>query len=45
MDIINLLQPKIYQYKDDESYKKMNLTKGDRYGLIAGDVEKILPGL
>jgi hypothetical protein len=45
IDIINQLHPKIYLYKDDENFKSMNLPKGDRYGLIAEDVEKVLPGL
>lgn len=45
MDIINQLRPKVYRFKDDGNYKLMNLPKGDRYGLIAEEVEKVLPGL
>jgi len=45
MNIINQLHPKTYQYKDDDNFKSMNLPKGLRYGLIAQDVEKVLPGL
>jgi hypothetical protein len=45
MNIINQLRPKHYQYRQDGNYKLMNLPKGERYGLIAEDVEKVLPGL
>lgn len=45
MTIINQLHPKTYQYKDDGNFKLMNLPTGLRYGLIAEDVEKVLPGL
>lgn len=45
MDIINSLKPKNYEYKNDGSYAKMNLPKGTHYGLIAQDIEKILPNL
>jgi len=45
MNIINQLHPKHYQYRQDGNYQLMNLPKGKRYGLIAEDVEKVLPGL
>ncbi|HNP23162.1 MAG TPA: tail fiber domain-containing protein [Panacibacter sp.] len=45
MDIINQLKPKNYEFRNDGSYSKMNLPKGNHYGLIAQDVEKILPNL
>jgi hypothetical protein len=45
MSIINKLQPKYYEYKHDGNYAKMNLPQGLHYGLIAQDVEKILPQL
>ncbi len=45
MNIINQLHPKIYQYRQDGDYKLMNLPGGEHYGLIAQDVEKILPNL
>jgi hypothetical protein len=45
MDIINQLHPKQYQYHGDGNYKLMNLPNGDHYGLVAQDVEKVLPGL
>lgn len=45
MDILKQLHPKQYQYKQDGDYKLMNLPNGQHYGLIAQDVEKILPDL
>ena len=45
MDIINQLQPKLYQFRHDGNYKLMNLPQGEHYGLIAQDVEKVLPNL
>ncbi len=45
IDIINKLQPKAYEYRQDGAYQLMNLPKGKHYGLIAQDVEKVLPNL
>ena len=45
MEIINKLNPTQYEYRNDGNYKLMNLPQGNRYGLIAQDVEKVLPGL
>jgi hypothetical protein len=45
MDIINKLQPKSYQYRQDGNYKLMNLPAGNHYGLIAQDLEQVLPEL
>jgi hypothetical protein len=45
MDIIKQLHPKQYQYRQDGNYKLMNLPQGSHYGLIAQDVEKVLPDL
>jgi len=45
MDIINQLHPKKYDYRQDGTYRLMNLPKGTHFGLIAQDVEKILPNL
>jgi hypothetical protein len=45
MDIINRLHPRQYEYRRDENYKLMNLPTGAHFGLIAQDVEKLLPGL
>jgi len=45
MNIINQLRPKHYEYRHDGNYKFMNLLQGDHFGLIAQDVEKVLPNL
>lgn len=45
MDILNQLHPKQYEYRQDGNYKLMDLPKGNRYGLIADEVEKVLPTL
>lgn len=45
MDIINKLQPKKYQFRTDGNFKSMNFPHGNHYGLIAQDVEKVLPEL
>ncbi len=45
MDIINQLHPKQYDFRHDGNYKLMNLPQGNHYGLIAQDVEKVLPNL
>ncbi|MCU7548186.1 tail fiber domain-containing protein [Chitinophagaceae bacterium LB-8] len=43
--VINKLQPKEYEYKQDGNFKLMNLPKGRHYGLIAQDVAEVLPAL
>jgi hypothetical protein len=45
MEIINQLHPRYYKYRHDGDYKLMNLPGGNHYGLIAQDVEKLLPDL
>ncbi|CAN5758037.1 hypothetical protein BH10BAC2_BH10BAC2_07750 [soil metagenome] len=45
MDLINSLQPKNYEFRNDGNYTKMNLPQGIHYGLLAQDLEKILPAL
>jgi len=45
MNIINQLHPKQYDYRHDGSYELMSLPQGGHYGLIAQDLEKILPNL
>src|SRR6266542_1758179 len=45
MDIINKLQPKQFEFRQDGNYKLMNLPQGSHFGLIAQDVEKLLPDL
>ncbi len=45
MDIIKKLAPKTYTFKHDGNYKLMHLPLGKQYGLIAQDVEQVLPNL
>lgn len=45
MDIINKLKPRQYTFREDKIYKYMNLPKGKHYGLIAQEVEEVLPNL
>ncbi len=44
MVIINQLKPKTFEYKKS-SYPSMNLPSGKQYGLIAQDVQTVLPEL
>jgi hypothetical protein len=45
IDIINKLQPKAYEFRQDGDYQLMNLPKGKHFGLIAQDLEEVLPDL
>jgi hypothetical protein len=45
MEIINQLHPKKYDFRQDGYYKLMKLPQGTHFGLIAQDVEKVLPNL
>jgi hypothetical protein len=45
MTLINQLKPKAYQFRNDGKYANLNLPKGNHFGLLAQDVEKIFPGL
>jgi len=45
MDIINQLKPKSYNYRQDGNYKFMNLPAGKHFGLIAQEVEQVLPNI
>lgn len=45
MDIINKLHPRQYEFRSDGNFAKMNFPAGTHYGLIAQDVEKVLPNL
>jgi len=45
MSVINKLQPKEYEYRHDGNLQLMNLPQGKQYGLIAQDVEQVLPGM
>jgi len=45
MSIINQLHPKEYEFRHDGNFQLMNLPKGKHFGLIAQDVEQVLPNL
>jgi hypothetical protein len=45
MNLINQLHPKKYNYRQDGNYGSIKLPQGTQYGLIAQDVEKVLPDL
>jgi len=45
MEIIKKLKPKYYHFRQDGNYKFMNLPEGKHYGLIAQDIEQVLPNL
>jgi len=45
INIINQLRPKRFQYRQDGYFQFMNLPKGDHCGLVAQDVERVLPDL
>jgi hypothetical protein len=45
LPLINKLQPKEFEFRQDGHYKDMNLPKGKQYGLIAQDLELVLPDL
>ncbi len=43
LSIIEQLKPSVYSYKTDE-YKQMHLPEGLQYGLIADEVQQVVPG-
>jgi len=45
MSIINKLKPKNYEFVTEGKLASLNLPKGHHYGLIAQDVELVLPNL
>lgn len=45
LDIINKLKPRQYEYRHDGNYSLMNLPEGSHFGLVAQDVEEVLPNL
>lgn len=45
MSIINKLKPKHYEFKTDARYAALHLPTGMHYGLLAQDIEQILPNL
>ncbi len=45
LSIINKLHPKHYEFRQDGDYAKMNMPGGNQYGLIAQELEEVLPSL
>lgn len=45
LQIIGQLSPKTYTYKQSDEFIGLHLQKGNRYGLIAQELEKVLPEL
>lgn len=45
LDIINKLKPRNYEFRTDAKLAALRLPTGAHYGLIAQDVEEVLPGL
>ena len=45
LSIINKLKPKFYEFKDDAKYTFLHLPNGKHYGLLAQDIEQVLPDL
>ena len=45
LDIIRELHPKSYTFRQEGNFKMMHLPQGKHYGLIAQDVEKVLPAI
>jgi hypothetical protein len=45
MNIINQLKPKHYEFKTDAKYASLHLPAGKHYGLLAQDIEQVLPDL
>lgn len=45
MGIINKLKPKHYEFKSDVQYTSLHLPHGKHYGLLAQDIEQVLPDL
>lgn len=45
MSIIKQLKPRNYEFSNNQKYASLNLPKGNHYGLIAQDLEEVLPNL
>jgi hypothetical protein len=45
MSIINKLKPKNYEFRNEDKYASLHLAKGNHYGLIAQELEEVLPNL
>lgn len=45
LDIISQLKPKRFEFRDDGNYAALQLPKGSHYGLLAQELEGVLPDL
>jgi hypothetical protein len=45
LTLINKLHPKEYEFKQEQSLTRLNLPTGKRYGLVAQDLEQVIPVL
>lgn len=45
MSIINKLKPRHYEFKKDAKFASLQLPKGNHYGLLAQDLQDVLPNL
>jgi hypothetical protein len=45
MNILLQLKPKIYEFRSDGKFSNLNLPKGKHYGVLAQDLEEVLPNL
>jgi hypothetical protein len=45
LEIISKLKPRQYEFKTEAKYAFLHLPKGHQYGLLAQDVEEVLPDL
>jgi hypothetical protein len=45
LSVIDKLKPKYYSFRNDGKYAKLNLPKGKHYGLIAQELEAVLPDM
>jgi hypothetical protein len=45
LTLVNKLHPKEYEFRQDQSLTRLNLPTGKRYGLVAQDLEQVIPVL
>jgi len=45
IDLINRLKPKIFEFRNDDKFKSLNLPGGLHYGFIAQELEQVLPNV
>ncbi|WP_205503913.1 tail fiber domain-containing protein [Rufibacter psychrotolerans] len=45
LELISRLKPRSYEFRNDGTYRKLSLSPGKHYGLVAQEVEEVLPHL